>query len=202
MSKSIVSDKLVALRERAGLTKTDMAKRLGMSYSTYTHYEYRFKEPYLPVPVAEKIATALSGTGISRAEVMDLAGITEPQRVENGVMAPASTKLVPVYDVASSAGPGAMVGYESIAYSRISFRVSPRLDFASVIVGVSICLQPSGLPAGPFVRKRQNPIGMIKDTACRAANAWHDRPPPPSGYLGKLRQWAQTCSMQPNRRRV
>lgn len=117
MSKSIVSDKLVALRERAGLTKTDMAKRLGMSCSTYTHYEYRFKEPYLPVPVAEKIATALSGTGISRAEVMDLAGITEPQRVENGVMAPASTKLVPVYDVASSAGPGALVGYESIAYS-------------------------------------------------------------------------------------
>lgn len=105
------------MREKAGLSKMDMARRMGISYSSYTHYEYRFKAPYLPVQVAEQVAIALSGSGIPRSEVMDLAGITEPQKVENGLEAPTDTRLVPVFDVAASAGPGAMVGYESIAYS-------------------------------------------------------------------------------------
>lgn len=40
-----------------------------------------------------------------------------PARVENGHPAPTNTKLVPVFDVAASAGPGSFNEYESIAYS-------------------------------------------------------------------------------------
>ncbi len=37
MEKSSVSKRLKELRERAGLTMSGMAKRLGTTYSGYTH---------------------------------------------------------------------------------------------------------------------------------------------------------------------
>lgn len=40
-----------------------------------------------------------------------------PDRIENGDPPPANAKLVPVYDVAASAGDGAFNEYEAIAYS-------------------------------------------------------------------------------------
>lgn len=40
-----------------------------------------------------------------------------PSRVENGDIAPAHSDLVPVYDISASAGHGAVVDYEGVAYS-------------------------------------------------------------------------------------
>lgn len=112
-----VTDRLRALREAAGLTKSDMARRMGIPYSSYTHYEYRFKDAHLPIPVAESLVKAFNGTPIDPDDVMELAGIVAPVRVENGTLAPPSAQLVPVFDVAASAGHGAISDYESIAYS-------------------------------------------------------------------------------------
>lgn len=114
--ESEVSSRLKALREKSGLSVRAMSERLGVPLSSYSHYERLFKRPFLPLDFAEQLVVAFSGTGIRRDEVMALAGVA-PARVENGDVSPPGARLVPVYDIAASAGPGAMVGYESIAYS-------------------------------------------------------------------------------------
>ncbi len=109
--------KLKALRERAGLSIRAMATRVGMSPSGYFHYENpeRFKSPYLPMREAHVFASALSGSGVSADEVMQLAGGSDFAPPESPPDPDAA--LIPVYDVAASAGHGAVVDYESIAYS-------------------------------------------------------------------------------------
>jgi phage repressor protein C with HTH and peptisase S24 domain len=106
-----VKDKLRDLRKRARFSMAALAEKIGIPESTYKHYEVRLKEPYLPIPFAEQLATAFAGTGITRAEVMELAGIkaVETTAPKNG--------LVPVFDVQASAGWGAIAEYETIAYS-------------------------------------------------------------------------------------
>lgn len=104
-----VSDKLKSLRERAGLSIRQMAAEAGMeSSSSYNHYEKRFKAPYLPRDKAEAFAEALAPHGVDRREVMALAGVPTglPAVTEAGVV------VVPVYDIAASAGPGTYVDYE------------------------------------------------------------------------------------------
>lgn len=69
-----IGARLKALRERAGVSVRDMAAALGMSSpSSYTHYEVRFKKPYLPTELAEQIAPILAERGIDPAEVFALA---------------------------------------------------------------------------------------------------------------------------------
>lgn len=115
MEKSSVSLRLKELRERAGITMSEMAKRVGTTYSGYTHYEYRFKEPYLPMSFAESLVEAFRGSGVRPEEILALAGA--PSRVESHEIVPNGAKLVPVYDLAASAGFGSLVEYETIAYS-------------------------------------------------------------------------------------
>lgn len=117
MEYSSISDRLRQLRERSGLSIRALADRVGVPASTYSNYEARYKRPYLPMEFAQALAQAFTGTGITTAEVMALAGVDQPQRVENGLPAPQGSKLVPVFDLAASAGNGAIAEYESIAYS-------------------------------------------------------------------------------------
>ena len=117
MADDRISERLRQVRERSGLTVRAIAHRLGVPTSTYANYEARFKKAYLPMEFAEELARALSGTGVTRDEVMALAGAVGPARVEHGEVAPSGRKLVPVYDIAASAGYGALVEYESVAYS-------------------------------------------------------------------------------------
>lgn len=104
-----------ALRERTGLSVRKMAERMRMPPSTYGHYEdpRRFKGPYLPIEVAEKMIEAVADTDVSASEVWALASPSNaPVPVPNGEPAPNGARLVPVYDIAASAGHGAIVNTE------------------------------------------------------------------------------------------
>jgi transcriptional regulator with XRE-family HTH domain len=72
-----ITDRLKALRNRAGLSVRDLAQRAGMSSSGYMHYENpeRFKDETLPLAQARLFAAALEGTGVTADEVMALTGI-------------------------------------------------------------------------------------------------------------------------------
>lgn len=111
MNDNPVSNKLRDLRLRAGLSRNAIAARIGIPESTYKHYEARLKEPFLPIPFAEQVATALAGSGVNRDEVMELAGI------ERAPPTPSNGNMIAVYDVQASAGYGAIVEYDAIAYS-------------------------------------------------------------------------------------
>lgn len=80
MEESVpVTLRLKALRERAAprLSVRKMAELLEMPASTYAAYEDRnkFKKPILPFDMAKRFAAVLGERGISRAEVMALAGL-------------------------------------------------------------------------------------------------------------------------------
>jgi transcriptional regulator with XRE-family HTH domain len=65
--------RLKALRESAGLSIRKIADELGISSATYAHYEYRYKEPFLPAAFALRVTEALARHGIPRDAVMALA---------------------------------------------------------------------------------------------------------------------------------
>lgn len=72
-----VAPRLKEVRERAGLTVRAMAEALGRPSSSYAAYEdpKKFKKPILPFDLAKQIAEVVEGRGVSRAEVMQLAGL-------------------------------------------------------------------------------------------------------------------------------
>lgn len=117
MENAPISEQLREIREKSGLSIRALAERLGRPTSTYQNYEARYKRPYLPMDFVKELDRALSGTGVSREEILALAGVDGLTRVENGEKPPAPAKLVPVFDLAASAGHGALVDYETIAYS-------------------------------------------------------------------------------------
>lgn len=119
-----VTARLKELREAAGISVREMARRVGMSPSGYSHYESpnRFKSDYLPMAEAINFSAALEESGIARDDVMALAmsstAAAFPVPVENGHAGPPGAALVPVYDLAASAGPGALVeDYEAVSHS-------------------------------------------------------------------------------------
>jgi transcriptional regulator with XRE-family HTH domain len=76
----LVTEKLRALRHRAGLSKRQLAIAAGWrGASSYQRYENAdlYRRPHLPVDICQRIADALTGKGtppITRVEVMALAG--------------------------------------------------------------------------------------------------------------------------------
>lgn len=96
------------MREK-NLTATALAKIAGVSSSTITRplsqgddYEFKISRQTL-----EKVAAS---TGIPFSD-------TTPVRVEVGDPIPHGASLIPVYDVAASAGPGSVVDYEATVHS-------------------------------------------------------------------------------------
>ncbi|GEK69260.1 helix-turn-helix domain-containing protein [Paracoccus denitrificans] len=79
MSDQQVTYALRALREGAKVGVREMARRLGISPNSYTHYENpnRFKDPYLPMHWAERFADALEPDGVPRDAVLALAGVSD-----------------------------------------------------------------------------------------------------------------------------
>jgi SOS-response transcriptional repressor LexA len=73
-----LNEKLKALRKRGGLSVRKMAAALDMAASTYAAYEdpAKFKKPIIPLDFAKKIASVLEPLGVSKNEVMALAGLT------------------------------------------------------------------------------------------------------------------------------
>lgn len=104
---------LKALREKSGLSVRDMAAEMGMKPNGYTHYENRFKKPFLPTDFARDAARILAARGIPEESVLSLAGIVavaNAMAAETGEPAP----LVSVYDVKASAGYGLIVEDERV----------------------------------------------------------------------------------------
>lgn len=104
---------LKALRQKSGMSVRDMASEMGMKTNTYTHYESRFKKPFLPADVAQKIAKVLGGRGIPQSEVLSLAGIAEVAR-EIEEATGSKGELIPIFDVRASAGAGLIAEDERI----------------------------------------------------------------------------------------
>lgn len=79
MNEKPVTQALRELREGAGVGVREMARRLGVSPNSYTHYENpeRFKDPYLPMHQAERFADALAESGVPRESVLTLAGVAD-----------------------------------------------------------------------------------------------------------------------------
>ena len=73
MSKSTTGQKLKELREEAGISVRKMAEALKMtSASSYSHYETRYKRPYLPFELIEKLEPILNQVGIESSRVRAL----------------------------------------------------------------------------------------------------------------------------------
>lgn len=104
---------LKALREKSGISVRDMAMEMGMKPNGYTHYENRFKKPFLPTDVAQRAAKVLSARGIPEEDILSLAGIVEAAK-EHAEATGAQTPLVSVYDVKASAGNGILVEDERV----------------------------------------------------------------------------------------
>lgn len=75
-----VTEALKAIRTQSGVGVREMARRLGVSPSTYAHYESpdRFKARFLPMEEAIRFADALDLKGPARDRLMALAGADAP----------------------------------------------------------------------------------------------------------------------------
>jgi len=70
-----VSERLRQLRERAGLTKTELAKALGYKHLGAYHFEDPGrKADFLPVPKVVRLIQIMRPHGIGALEIMELAG--------------------------------------------------------------------------------------------------------------------------------
>ncbi len=122
MADKSVALRLKELRGRADISLREMARRLGMPPSSYSHYENpdRFKSKYLPMDLARQIAREIADPQI-KSEIIGLAGGNDDDlvaAVPNGAPAPKGAQLVAVYDVCASAGFGMLAPeYEAVAYN-------------------------------------------------------------------------------------
>lgn len=111
-----ISHHLKALRAKSGLTVRNLAGRLGMPHNTYANWEQasRKKKQFLPMEFAHRLADAYAGTPVTRAEIMALAGVSDP------VPAVQPALQIPVYNVSASAGNGTVVENEDVV-DRLTF---------------------------------------------------------------------------------
>lgn len=114
-----------AIRNEAGLSVRDMARLLDMSPSGYSHYEQRIKEPYLPAKIAKAIADVVEDRGVNRSAVLILSSPSDemptPRFIAASQPKAMSSELVPVYDIAASAGDGAFVAEYEAEADRLAF---------------------------------------------------------------------------------
>jgi phage repressor protein C with HTH and peptisase S24 domain len=107
---SAVSRQLKQLRQRAGLSIREVAHALGMENgSSYQHYEDRFRRPFLPLELVQRLTPIFSGKGIDPAELLALAGIEGSGTRAIGASpdaAPDGALRIEELDVRASAGDG------------------------------------------------------------------------------------------------
>ena len=110
---SAAARRLKELRTQAGLSMAAVARHLGFRHaSRYQHYEDRFKRPYLPVELAERLAPLFGEAGIAREKVMALAGVAPPRAEDRAKMdrvpleLRAARKDLPILGAAMGGGSG------------------------------------------------------------------------------------------------
>jgi hypothetical protein len=105
-SSSSVSRKLKQLRQRAGLSIREVAHALGMENgSSYQHYEDRFRKPFLPLDLTQRLIPIFANKGVEAAELFALAGMDGARAAAKGA-APAGMLRIDELDVRASAGDG------------------------------------------------------------------------------------------------
>lgn len=67
--------KLKAIRQEAGLTVQAVADALDIPKSTYASNEDKYKKPYLPLDLVQKLVPIFGKRGIAKTRVMALAGL-------------------------------------------------------------------------------------------------------------------------------
>lgn len=92
---------LASLKE-TGISIAELSRRSGVTYDVLN----KLKRGSVQTTSAE-----------NAAKISQAFGWDAPARVENHESGPDGQRLVPVYDIAASAGHGALVDYEGIAYS-------------------------------------------------------------------------------------
>lgn len=104
--------RLEAARLQAGFANaSDAVERFNWTYSTYAGHENGSRG--FSLKTAQTYAKAF---GVELTWLLS-GDEPRPKRIEEGQPSPDGAPLVPVYDVAASAGHGAMVDYEAKAYS-------------------------------------------------------------------------------------
>lgn len=129
MNQNRITNRLKALRERAGYTIREFARELGYGekFSSYRMYETSYKKDVLPLPMVKAMVPLLGGRGeppITANEVWNLAGVSAgesglvarltprpapapPQPAPDTAPQAGSGRIaIPEYDVITSAGPG------------------------------------------------------------------------------------------------
>jgi phage repressor protein C with HTH and peptisase S24 domain len=110
--ESSVTDRLKALRERAGLSMDRLAHACGYKgASSYQRYENAamYGKPWLPLPLVARLADALTGLGdppIARDEVLALSGIREAGTGSATILAPELPGLTEVEFAKAAKLPG------------------------------------------------------------------------------------------------
>jgi hypothetical protein len=105
-SSSSVSRKLKQLRQRAGLSIREVAHALGMENgSSYQHYEDRFRKPFLPLDLTQRLIPIFANKGVEAAELFALAGMDGARAAAKGA-APTGMLRIDELDVRASAGDG------------------------------------------------------------------------------------------------
>lgn len=105
---SPVSRKLKQLRQRAGLSIREVAHALGMENgSSYQHYEDRFRKPFLPLELTQRLVPIFAAKGINAADLYALAGMDGGARgLASKSTATSGTLRIDELDVRASAGDG------------------------------------------------------------------------------------------------
>lgn len=130
-----IAQKLREIRTAAGVGVREMARRMGISPSTYQHYENPklFKNKFLPLEFAQTFSNAIGDPDAVKS-VLKLAGVDFNQsirssnnlstnqvgglvRVDGSDVSPENAKLIAVQNVEASAGSGSVVGEEYTQYS-------------------------------------------------------------------------------------
>ncbi|MFT8587083.1 S24 family peptidase [Acetobacter papayae] len=93
MTRIRITDRLKALRERAGYTIRDFARALGYGdkFSSYRTYETSYKKEELPLAMVKLMVPLLAGRGdppITTAEIWNLGGLTTGEAVLGMNLAP------------------------------------------------------------------------------------------------------------------
>jgi phage repressor protein C with HTH and peptisase S24 domain len=95
-----------------------LADILDMKHTSYQYYEDSYKEPFLPVTFARKVAKALRPYGVEPYRVMELAGTTGDSDDEGAGVEPAESggamAKIDEVDVRAAAGAGSINDVEPI----------------------------------------------------------------------------------------
>jgi AcrR family transcriptional regulator len=110
---SEVSRQLKEIRRRSRLSIREVAEALGMEHgSSYQHYEDRYRKPFLPLDLVQRLVPIFQRAGADPAELYALAGVdasgTHLLGGRQGAAADDAQRMMPIeeLDVRASAGGG------------------------------------------------------------------------------------------------